>query len=114
MITISSLSRHLLVFSLIWGAVAAQMLGQWGNQHQYRVMPRQNANENGNGNGDNNNQNNNNNNQNNNQNNNNNDQNNNNQNNNNGPDTSAFNIMNGRIFTPGLGIILAVSSEPTL
>jgi len=25
------------------------------------------------------------------------------------PDTSAFNIVNGRIFTPGLGIILAVS-----
>lgn len=24
------------------------------------------------------------------------------------PDTSAFNIVNGRIFTPGLGIILAV------
>lgn len=27
---------------------------------------------------------------------------------NNGPDTSAFTIVNGRIFTPGLGIILAV------
>jgi hypothetical protein len=81
------------------------MLGQWGNQHQYRVMRRQN----GNGNGNNNN--NNNNNQNNNQNNRN--QNNNNNNNNNGPDTSAFNIMNGRIYTPGLGIILAVSFEPT-
>ncbi|KAI2482343.1 hypothetical protein Ptr902_06724 [Pyrenophora tritici-repentis] len=27
---------------------------------------------------------------------------------NNKPDTSAFNIVNGRIFTPGLGIILAV------
>jgi hypothetical protein len=27
---------------------------------------------------------------------------------NNGPDTSAFNIVNGRVFTPGLGIILAV------
>src|SRR4051812_16792567 len=27
---------------------------------------------------------------------------------NNRPDTSAFNIVNGRIFTPGLGIILAV------
>ncbi|CAO2652236.1 Nn.00g005190.m01.CDS01 [Neocucurbitaria sp. VM-36] len=26
---------------------------------------------------------------------------------NNGPDTSAFNIVNGRVFTPGLGIILA-------
>lgn len=25
------------------------------------------------------------------------------------PDTSAFNIVNGRIFTPGLGIVLAVS-----
>ncbi|KAF2257689.1 hypothetical protein CC78DRAFT_599276 [Lojkania enalia] len=32
---------------------------------------------------------------------------NNNNNNNGGPDTSAFNIVNGRIFTPGLGIILA-------
>ena len=29
-------------------------------------------------------------------------------NNNGQPDTSAFNIVNGRIFTPGLGIILAV------
>jgi Mn2+/Fe2+ NRAMP family transporter len=27
---------------------------------------------------------------------------------NNRPDTSAFNIVNGRVFTPGLGIILAV------
>lgn len=27
--------------------------------------------------------------------------------NNNGPDTSAFTIVNGRVFTPGLGIILA-------
>jgi hypothetical protein len=27
---------------------------------------------------------------------------------NNGPDTGAFTIVNGRIFTPGLGIILAV------
>ncbi|KAF2274660.1 uncharacterized protein EI97DRAFT_421799 [Westerdykella ornata] len=27
--------------------------------------------------------------------------------NNNGPDTSAFNIVNGRVYTPGLGIILA-------
>jgi hypothetical protein len=26
------------------------------------------------------------------------------------PDTSAFNIVNGRVFTPGLGIILAVSA----
>ncbi|KAF2711300.1 hypothetical protein K504DRAFT_402155 [Pleomassaria siparia CBS 279.74] len=30
-----------------------------------------------------------------------------NNNNNNGPDKSAFNIVNGRVFTPGLGIILA-------
>jgi hypothetical protein len=29
-------------------------------------------------------------------------------NNNEQPDTSAFNIQNGRIFTPGLGILLAV------
>jgi hypothetical protein len=27
---------------------------------------------------------------------------------NNRPDTSAFNIVNGRVFTPGIGIILAV------
>lgn len=31
---------------------------------------------------------------------------------NNGPDTSAFTIVNGRIFTPGLGIILAVRRTP--
>lgn len=30
---------------------------------------------------------------------------------NNRPDTSAFNIVNGRIYTPGLGIILAVRSH---
>ncbi|KAH7118747.1 hypothetical protein B0J11DRAFT_74486 [Dendryphion nanum] len=30
-----------------------------------------------------------------------------NRNNNNGPNTSAFNIVNGRVFTPGLAIILA-------
>lgn len=30
-----------------------------------------------------------------------------------GADTSAFNIVNGRIFTPGLAIILAVSSLET-
>ena len=28
-------------------------------------------------------------------------------------DTSAFNIVNGRILTPGLGIILAVSTIST-
>jgi hypothetical protein len=40
-------------------------------------------------------------------------QNGNNNNNNNGqPDTSAFNIVNGRVFTPGLGIILAVCQYP--
>lgn len=30
---------------------------------------------------------------------------------NNGPDNSAFTIVNGRIFTPGLGIILAVGGS---
>lgn len=67
------------------------MLGEFGDRHRLRV--RQNGNGNGNGN----------------QNGNNNNNNNNNNGNNNGPDTSAFNIVNGRIFTPGLGIILAVS-----
>jgi hypothetical protein len=33
-------------------------------------------------------------------------------NNNNGPDTSAFTIVNGRIYTPGLAIILAVRRLP--
>jgi hypothetical protein len=31
---------------------------------------------------------------------------------NDGPNTSAFNIVNGRVFTPGLGIILAVRLAP--
>ena len=31
---------------------------------------------------------------------------------NDGPNTSAFNIVNGRVFTPGLGIILAVCLKP--
>jgi hypothetical protein len=62
------------------------MLGQWGNQHRYqRMIPRQNGNSNNDNNNDNQNG-----------------------NNNNGPDTSAFDIMNGRVFTPGLAIILAV------
>lgn len=57
------------------------MIGQYDNRH--RIWARQNGNGNNNDN-----------------------------NNNNGqPDTSAFNIVNGRIFTPGLGIILAVSVE---
>ncbi|KAF1963862.1 hypothetical protein CC80DRAFT_398041 [Byssothecium circinans] len=68
------------------------MLGSWGSVHGVvnRVAPRrglsgrQNGNQNGNNNG-----------------------NGNNNNNNNGPDKSDFNIVNGRIFTPGLGIILA-------
>lgn len=30
---------------------------------------------------------------------------------NNGPDNSAFTIVNGRIYTPGLGIILAVCAR---
>jgi hypothetical protein len=70
----------LLSSSLLWSEGAGQMLGDYGKHHQLR------ARQNGNGNGDNN------------------------DNGNNGqPDTSAFNIVNGRIFTPGLGIILAVS-----
>ncbi|KAF2195784.1 hypothetical protein K469DRAFT_616646 [Zopfia rhizophila CBS 207.26] len=102
MIKLSSLFQLILVFwsvSLVgevWGEVrgehAVRSLSQNG-QH-YRPRPRQNG-QNGNqgGNGGNNGNNGNNGNKN---------------NNNNGqPDTSAFNIVNGRIFTPGLGIILA-------
>jgi hypothetical protein len=72
----------LLLSSLLWREAAGQMLGDYGKHHQLR------ARQNGNGNGNNNN---------------------NGNGNNGGPDTSAFNLVNGRIFTPGLGIILAVS-----
>lgn len=81
-------AAFLLLFTCtIWPLVHAQMLGVWAGDR--RLESRQsgnnnnnnNNNNNGNGNGQN--------------------------GNNNGPDTSAFTIVNGRVFTPGLGIILA-------
>jgi hypothetical protein len=84
---ISSLSLLAFLSScLLWSEVSSQMLGDYGKHHQ---LP---ARQDGNGGGNNNNNN----------------------GNNNGPDTSAFNIVNGRILTPGLGIILAVSDFPVM
>lgn len=72
------------------------MLGEFGDRRGVMARSKR-QNNNGNNNGNNNNNN------------------NNDKNNNNGqPDTSAFNIVNGRIFTPGLGIILAVSAKHCL
>lgn len=67
----------LLLLYLTWAPVDAQMVGAWSGKQ--RIQQRQNGNNNRSGqNGQ-----------------------------NTGLDTSAFNIVNGRIFTPGLGIILA-------
>ncbi|KAF2876700.1 hypothetical protein BDV95DRAFT_536524 [Massariosphaeria phaeospora] len=81
MIRSSSLFRSFLICTcfIIWGGVNGQMIGRYKDREQ--LWPRQNGNGNNNNKNDN--------------------------NNNNGPNTSAFNIENGRIFTPGLGIILA-------
>jgi hypothetical protein len=70
-----------LLSCVIWSAVDAQMLGSWAGNHGLRG--RQNNNDNGNGNS----------------------------NNNDNGKNGAFNVVNGRIFTPGLAIVLAVSSS---